>query len=113
MRTKNLLLCLLIAAGALLAPVAGHADSRVSVGIAIGPPPPPVVVVPQPMPGYAWAPGYWGWNGYQYVWVEGNWLPARPGYAWVPDRWERRGPNWHHVHGHWDNGRRDHGRGHR
>ncbi len=112
MRKRNLLLCVLIAAGVLLAPVAGQADSRVSIGIAIGPPPPPaVVVVPAPAPGYVWAPGYWGWNGYQYVWVEGRWLAPRPGFVWVPDRWERRGPNWHHVHGHWNNGHR--GRVHR
>jgi len=116
MRTKNLLWSLLIAAGILLAPAAGQADSRVSIGIAIGPPPPYVVAHPAPAPGYVWAPGYWAWNGYQHVWVGGHWIAARPGYAWVPDRWERRGPHWHHVHGHWKHrghGNRGHHRGHR
>jgi hypothetical protein len=115
MRTKNLLWSLLIAAGIALVPAASQADSRVSIGVAVGPPPPPVVMAPAPAPGYVWAPGYWAWNGYRHVWVEGYWMAVRPGYAWVPDRWERRGPRWHHVHGHWNprhTGRGFHG-GHR
>ena len=116
MRTRNWLLCLLIAAGVSLAPVASQADSRVSIGIAIGPPPPLVVAPPPaPAPGYVWAPGYWAWNGYQHVWIGGYWLSPRPGYYWVPDRWEHRGPQWHHVHGHWSprHSGRGHGQGHR
>ena len=73
MRAKNLLIGLLVSAGAILMPVTSHADSRVSVGITIGPPPPPMVVQPvAPAPGYVWAPGYYGWNGYQYIWVSGR-----------------------------------------
>ena len=107
MRTRKLLMSLLIAAGIAL-PGAAPADPRVSVGIHIGPPPPPVVVAPVPPPGYLWAPGYWAWDGYRYVWVDGRQVVARPGYVWVPDRWERRGHYWHHRHGHWQQGRRHH-----
>jgi hypothetical protein len=111
MRAKNLLLCLLVATGTLLAPLASEADTRVNVGISVGPPlPPAVVVAPAPTPGYVWAPGYYAWDGYQYVWVGGRWMAPRRGYAWVPDRWERRGPQWYHVQGHWNRGY--HGRGH-
>ena len=113
MRAKNLLIGLLVSAGAILMPVTSHADSRVSVGITIGPPPPPMVVQPvAPAPGYVWAPGYYGWNGYQYIWVSGRWIAPRPGYVWVADRWEQRGPHWQHVHGYWERDRHVHGHGH-
>ena len=87
MRTKNVLLSLLIAAGMGL-PAASFARADVSVGISIGPPPPPAVV---------YAP------------------PPQPGHVWVPDRWVQTGPHWHHVRGYWKPGHQDHGRhrGHR
>ena len=118
MRAKHLLLCLLISAGALAAPVASFADSHVSfgIGITVGPPAPPVVVAPAPMapaPGYVWAPGYYAWNGYQYIWVTGRWIEPRPGFVWVPDRWEHRGPYWHRVDGHWRHEHYAHGYHHR
>ena len=110
MRTKNVVLALLIAAGVALPAVSG-ARTDVSVGINIGPPPPPaVVVVPPPQPGHVWAPGYWAWNGHRHVWVEGRWIVGRPGYVWVADRWERRGPHWHQVRGHWKHNHHDNGR---
>jgi hypothetical protein len=112
MRFRRIAIAWLAAAGIAL-PVAAHADNRFSAGIYIGPPPPPVVYVPAPQPGYAWAPGYWAWDGYRHVWVDGRLLRARPGYVWVPDRWERRGHYWHHRHGHWQQGRGHHGDRHR
>lgn len=115
MRTKNVLLSLLIAAGTGL-PAASFARADVSVGISFGPPPPPAVVyIPPPQPGYYWASGYWGWDGFRHVWVDGRWLVARRGHVWVPDRWVQRGPHWRHVRGHWEPGHRDRGRhrGHR
>ncbi len=66
------------------------------------PPPPQVEVVPMsPGPGYAWVPGYWGWNGEwvwvsgryvvrphaHAVWVRGHWSPHGRGYVWVGGRW--------------------------
>jgi hypothetical protein len=61
---------LVFAALLILAPVAGSARIGVVVGLA---PPVPVVepVPPPPAPGYVWQPGYWSWNGVQYVWVPG------------------------------------------
>jgi len=102
MRTRKTLLSLLIAAAVAL-PVAGNARTDVSVGINLGPPPAPVVVAPPPAPypGYVWAPGYWAWDGYRHVWVEGRWLAPRAGYYWVSPHWERRGPNWFFVEGRW------------
>ena len=103
MRTRGLMLAGLIAAGALL-PAAGNARNDFSVGINIGPPPAPAVVAPPPpvpRPGYVWTPGYWAWDGYRHVWVEGQWIAPRPGYVWVEPYWERRGPNWYFVEGRW------------
>jgi OmpA-OmpF porin, OOP family len=31
---------------------------------------------PPPRAGYAWQPGYWGWQRGGYVWVQGQWLRA-------------------------------------
>lgn len=64
--------------------------------VVVTPPPPPppreeVVVV---RPGYVWAPGYWNWDGFQYVWIGGDWRPLR----YRPGPW--RGPYWHGPHWH-------------
>src|SRR5512135_752293 len=89
----------IVAAGA-VAPVA---FARVAVQIDIGVPPPParVEVVPAPRPGYAWAPGYWAWNGHTHVWVGGHWMLARPGYHWVPEHWEHHEGRWRYREGYW------------
>lgn len=58
-----------------LAAVPGFARAGVVVGFA--PPAPVVEVVPAPpAPGYVWQPGYWSWNGVQYVWVPGAYVVA-------------------------------------
>ena len=111
MRTRNLLLGLLIAAGVAL-PAAGQARTDFSLGINVGPPPAPVVVAPPPPvePGYVWTPGYWAWDGYRHVWVEGRYVAPRPGYVWVPPYWDRRGPRHYFVEGRWvpEHGRHGH-----
>ena len=62
------ILPLLCAAALTLAAVPGFA--RVGVVVGLAPPAPVVEVVPAPpAPGYVWQPGYWSWNGFQYVWV--------------------------------------------
>jgi hypothetical protein len=92
---------LVFAALLILVPAAGSARVGLVVGIA---PPVPVVepVPPPPAPGYAWQPGYWSWNGVQYVWVPGAYVVAPFVHAvWVPGAWVRRGPGWAWVAGRW------------
>lgn len=111
MRAQHLLLCLFIAAETVSAPVVSRAATDVSIGIAIGPPPPPVVYVPPPRPGYAWAPGYWAWDGYRNVWIEGRWIVARRGYVWITEHREPRGRHWRFVPGRWEREHKHHGHG--
>jgi hypothetical protein len=73
------------------------------VEVNVQPPAPRVVVVPAARRGYAWAPGYWRWNGRSHVWIDGRWVRERRGEHWVPAHWEegRRG-YWHFEEGHWE-----------
>jgi hypothetical protein len=65
----------LCAAALTLAAVPGFA--RVGVFVGFAPPVPVVEAVPAPpAPGYVWQPGYWSWNGAQYVWVPGVYAVA-------------------------------------
>jgi WXXGXW repeat (2 copies) len=68
-------------------------------------PPPPVVEAPPPPPsaaGEVWTPGYWSWDGAQYVWVPGRYVVAPfPGAVWVAGGWVHRGPRWAWADGHW------------
>ena len=49
--------------------------SRVGVVVGVAPPAPVVETVPAPPgPGYVWRPGYWSWDGVQYVWGPGTYL---------------------------------------
>jgi len=71
-----------------------------------GPPPPRYERVPQPPPPpgpNAWEPGHWHWNGVQYVWVEGHYVPRRPDrYAqFVPGHWVLRDGAWIWAPAHW------------
>lgn len=43
--------------------------------------PNPVIVV-QPAPQPVWVPGFWQWDGFQWIWVPGHW--AFPAPALVP-----------------------------
>ncbi len=112
-----LLLCSVIAMGAMAPPAV--AQVNFSLGIGIAPPPARVEVVPPPRAGFVWAPGYWGWDGRNHVWIEGRWMEARAGYYWAPERWERheeeRGRHWHFAPGHWEreHGGWEHDTGHR
>ena len=97
---------LLLSSLFLLGTAAAPALARVDVGIDIGmpPPPPQVEIVPPMEPGYAWAPGYWAWQGGVHVWIPGRRIEARRGYHWVPDHWEARHGSHHFEPGHWDRG---------
>jgi hypothetical protein len=89
-----------VVAPAIFSPAAAQAELNVSIGV---PPPAPIYeAVPAPRPGYAWAPGFWYWEGGRHVWHTGRWMAERPGYHWVPDRWAAYHGGWRHEGGHWD-----------
>jgi hypothetical protein len=52
------------------------------------PPPLRAEVAPAPREGYVWAPGYWNYDGTNYVWVDGRFLPDQAGAVYVAPRWE-------------------------
>jgi hypothetical protein len=82
--------------------------ARVGVVVGVAPPAPVVEPVPAPPgPGYVWQPGYWSWNGVQYVWAPGAYVMAPYVHAvWVPGAGVRHGPDWVWVGGHWRHWRR-------
>ena len=94
MDKRKLLLGSLLVASVVSTPA--MARSSVDVDINIGPPPPRVEVVPAPRQGYAWAPGYWRWNGQRHAWANGHWEREHHGRAWV-----QRGNRWYLERGHW------------
>jgi hypothetical protein len=68
--------------------------------------PPPAEIVetppPAPDPTFVWVGGFWGWNGYRYVWHRGYW--HRPPYGhryWVHEHWERGPRGYIFIGGHW------------
>src|SRR5262245_52073683 len=75
MKTK--LLALIVLAGGSL-----FAQSRFSVGVAIGSGPGPAYYAPAPVAIPAYRPGF--------VWVQGYWTRTPFGRQWVPGHWERR-----------------------
>jgi len=52
-------------------------------------------------PGYVRAHSYWKWNGHDFVFVPGEWIPAKPDYRYVDARWEQHGDGWHFKPGYW------------
>jgi hypothetical protein len=82
----------LAALAALVAlPQKADAGVFIGVGVSVGIPPPPLPIYEQPPipgPGYLWTPGYWAWDGDEYYWVPGTWVPA-PFYGalWTPGYW--------------------------
>ena len=94
---RNLSLSLLLASSVFAAPV----YAQISINVNIAPPSPQHEVMPAIAPGYAWAPGYWGWNGDRYIWVRGRSIVQREGYRWEPDRWEQRDQSYYRESGYW------------
>jgi sugar phosphate permease len=94
-----------LALGLLVAVLAlgGTPGNAAGMVIGVAPPAPVVEAVPAPpVVGYAWQPGYWGWNGVQYVWVPGAYVATPyPAAVWVPGRWVVRGGGWVWVEGYW------------
>lgn len=109
MSMRNVLLCALIA----LSPVAMPAIAQININIGIGvsPPAPRYEVVPAPRVGYAWAPGYWQWEGQRHLWKQGRWIEARPGSYWVADRWQARDGRHHFEPGRWEREHEGKGKG--
>ena len=105
MRRRAVLLLLCVA---LLTLAAVPSFARAGVVVGFAPPAPVVEVVPAPPPpGYVWQPGYWSWNGVQYVWVPGTFVvPPFARAVWVPGSWVRHGGGWVWVGGHWRHWRR-------
>jgi WXXGXW repeat (2 copies) len=70
------------------------------------PPPPLYESIPSIPPGQGdmatWMPGYWRWDGLDYVWTPGSYIdrPRREAY-WVPASWQQRGNSWVYIEGHW------------
>jgi hypothetical protein len=64
------------------------------VVVQVEPPAPRVEDVPTARDGYVWAPGYWSWDGSNYVWVGGHYIPALAGYTYVAPRWEAVDGGW-------------------
>ena len=87
----------------------GSAIARSVVVVEIAPPPAQVEVVPVQRHGYAWAPGYWGWQRNQYVWVKGHTMQARRGYEWTPARWDQVDGRHQFQQGRWTRGSELHG----
>jgi len=101
-RFREMLIVSGLAAAALAAP--GVAQARVDFSVNVGPPAPIYEPVPAPRPGWAWAPGYWDWNGHRHVWHRGHWVHERYGYRWAPHHWAHRGDHWVLERGRWVRG---------
>lgn len=55
---------------------------------------------------YAWAQGFWHWQGNEWTWVPGRWdRPEQRGVRWVRARYVREGRSWRYEPGHWSNQR--------
>lgn len=73
-----------------------------------GPPQPPPaapqpdVVTPSPAAGAAWIPGYWDYNGYNYVWAAGHWeMPPANTHEYISAHWEYRPTGYVFVRPYW------------
>ena len=59
--------------------------------------------VPHPRSGYLWEPGHWHWNGRQYAWFSGRYVPVRAEYhRYVQGFWVQHGPRWEWLPAHWE-----------
>ncbi len=66
-------------------------------------PPPRYEALPPPPGGaYIWQPGHWRWNGYQYVWFPGRYIPRGPYAHFVPGHWALRYGQWVWIPQHWN-----------
>jgi hypothetical protein len=50
---------------------------------------------------YLWQPGYWNWDGGEYQWQEGMWMPPRDGYVLLGASYNFFGGCWHYRAPYW------------
>jgi WXXGXW repeat (2 copies) len=77
------------------------AKARVYVSVA---PPAAVVETPgtAPAAGYVWTPGYYRWDGNNYVWTGGVWVvPPHRHAHWVAGRWVHHHHQYYFQEGYW------------
>ena len=89
--------------GALLVVTGACASTSGRTYLRVGPPAPMVErQLDSPGPGYVWQPGYYRWNGRDYVWVAGRYERApRARARWQPGHWEHARGGWYWVEGRW------------
>lgn len=99
LRSRNLLLLLVLCLIPCVMPGTSSAQIAVGVAIHIGPPALPVYTQPPcPQDGFLWTPGYWAYGPAGYYWVPGVWVaPPRVGLLWTPGYWGFAGGvyGWH------------------
>lgn len=86
--------------GLALTPLTALAD-----GVANAPPPMPREYMP-PKPTdqgvVVWVPGFWKWNGENYIWLRGAYVsPPVAGQNWTPGHWVRQHGEWYWIAGFW------------
>ena len=81
---------------------AAHA-ARYITEVVTAPPPSPLTetITVAPHPGWIWHPGYYRWEGNNYVWTGGEWVEPKPGYRWEPHVWVKEGKGWRLREGEW------------
>jgi hypothetical protein len=97
----------LLLASVAFTPVESYADDHVRA-VRVAPPAPRHESIPAARRGFAWAPGFWNWNGRRHVWTKGHWERVRAGYAFHAPAWERADNGWRLNRGGWSRGDRDH-----
>jgi hypothetical protein len=82
-------------------PLPSMAQTGFNLVINTAPPAPRFETVPAARRGYAWAPGYWNWDGRRHVWLAGHWESARDGYQYQSSEWQRDGSGYRLRAGGW------------
>jgi hypothetical protein len=99
----SLLATALLANACYLPPPVYYVQERPGMHRVPGPPPAPRLEVPplQPDESYLWREGYWAWDGNDYQWVAGAWIPPQAGYLFIASSvvfadgcWQYRPPYW-------------------
>lgn len=84
-----------------------HSEAEATTNVVVEappapPPPPSEVMTYQPRPDAVWVSGYYAYDGYRYVWVQGHWEIPPPGYHYFhPAYWAPRGGTYVYVRGYW------------